>query len=357
MQLKIEIIIIGGGVGGLATAYYLSRTGNYKILVLEKENQMGRHASGKNAGMLRQGVSHGELIPFIQETRRILQNPPVDWIHQNVFSQTGSVLIGNSELLRPISKSLAAHEIEFGISESAESFPSHLKNILKEHPVANFLYTPSDGIIDSNLLLENLRSGAEKRGVVFHANSFVKKIEDQNGEWVVSCPTEKFSAPILINAAGAWAGEVGKLCGSKYQSLNSYRRHLYQFSSEDFSKSASWPFVWDIQNEFYFRPRHDGWLLSAGDEELHPPAEPQVDKRIEQLLFEKKNYLFSSLKIGLLQNTWSCLRTKSANGIFFVDWDSEKKGLFWVAGLGGHGISVSLAVGKLAANKILQRNF
>src|SRR5262249_25475785 len=95
-----DAIIIGAGFAGAATAYHLSRLGNYRLLILEAETAPGRHASGKNAALLRQAVTNLELAAWVQETRSALETPPEDWLRKNLYQKTGSLLAGEKHVLQ-----------------------------------------------------------------------------------------------------------------------------------------------------------------------------------------------------------------------------------------------------------------
>ena len=116
---------------------------------------------------------------------------------------------------------------------------------------------------------------------------------------------------------------------------------------------ASWPFVWDVSHDIYFRPEGEGLLLCACDQQELPPGDPPVDETVQELLAEKiQNYIPALSRVSISKG-WAGFRTLSADGRFVIGWDPKVKGLFWVAGLGGHGVTTSSAVGTLAAELIL----
>ncbi len=170
----------------------------------------------------------------------------------------------------------------------------------------------------------------------------------------VQTGSEEIVTDILVNAAGAWAAEIARLAGATDIPLTPYRRHLFVTQPLDWVQ-PDWPLVWDLTHELYFRPESGGLLLSPCDETAHPPAAPATDPAALELLAEKVTHCLLHLSDLPIRNCWAGLRTMAPDRRFVVGWDPGLKGFFWVAGLGGHGVTASYAVGLLAASLILQQ--
>jgi glycine/D-amino acid oxidase-like deaminating enzyme len=80
-----------------------------------------------------------------------------------------------------------------------------------------------------------------------------------------------------------------------------------------------------------------------------------VDETVKELLAEKIEKHIPALSQVSIHKGWAGLRTLSADGRFVIGWDPKVKNFFWVAGLGGHGVTTSASVGELAADLILGR--
>lgn len=351
---SFDIVLIGAGFAGASTAYHLSRKNRFRILLLEQESSFGVHASGRNAGMLRQAVTAPGVMPLIQETLRVLKDPPGDWANPKIFRQTGSLLVGGepqvSAFLSALKEVGAKAEVyEFG--KFPPSLPDRLREFLKQASYEALLFTPEDGVVDVHALLGNLLQASRSAGVVLRYNSPVTRLEASKDGWLVECGRQKFKTPVVINAAGAWAASLGRLAGLPDSEMKPFRRHLY--ISEPLPwVDPWWPFLWQIRDEFYFRPESGGLLLCPGDETPHPPGEPTMDPRMLEVLGEKfKNY-FPALQALSIQRGWACLRTKRPDGRFQIKEDALRPGYFWVAALGGHGVSSCMGVGREAGRQI-----
>jgi D-arginine dehydrogenase len=96
-------------------------------------------------------------------------------------------------------------------------------------------------------------------------------------------------------------------------------------------------------------------LLSPCDAEPHRPAEPEVDPLRKDELARKVADAFGVLGEWRLGPGWACLRTFAKDERFVIGPDPHVRGLYWVAALGGHGMTSAWAVGRLAAQVILGR--
>ena len=94
-------------------------------------------------------------------------------------------------------------------------------------------------------------------------------------------------------------------------------------------------------------------LTSPCDATPHDPREPQLDSAAAELLFDKLRRAFPSLVDANVVSSWACLRTFARDERFVIGPDPEVNGLIWVAGLGGHGMTTSPAVGRLGAAAVL----
>jgi D-arginine dehydrogenase len=157
---------------------------------------------------------------------------------------------------------------------------------------------------------------------------------------------------VLINAAGAWADVLGQMVSAAPLPLRPCRRHLFVSRPLEWVDSH-WPFVWDVTHDIYFRPEGAGLLLCPCDQEELAPGDPPVDGSKQELLAEKIERYMPGLQSVAISRGWAGFRTLSRDGRFVIGWDTTVSGFFWVAALGGHGVTTSWAVGELAADLIL----
>ncbi|MHC4547375.1 MAG: NAD(P)/FAD-dependent oxidoreductase [Planctomycetota bacterium] len=330
-------VIVGGGFAGVATAYHLARCGQREIHLLEREEGPGMHASGRNAGLLRQSSRDPALVPLLRRgaraARRILASIP------GALQPSGSLILGDAiHRLRagPKARICTASRVVPGLDGPA-------------------LHDPEDALVDPQALLGLFHERARARGVRFSFGEEVVGLEVRRAR-VEGVQTTRRSLPAhtLVVAAGAWASEVAALAGSRAAPLEPRRRHLFR-GSLDGRDTAAWPFVWHESAGVYFRPEGEGLLFSPCDAEPHPACAPAADPAQQDALARKLAAVFPDFGDWRVGPGWACLRTFAADGRFVIGPDPDVGGLFWVAGLGGHGLTAAWAVGRLAAQVLLGR--
>ena len=347
-------VIIGAGFAGAATAYHLARSGARDILILEQEEIPGVHSSGRNAAMVRQVVSDPALTELTAEGAVFLRALPPDWPAPVSFEQNGSLLLGSGQGWRKLVQDAETAqqlgmEAECWTRERARDFVPALEGADFEGAV----WCPTDGVVDIHALLTGYLKAAQSLGARVRYRSAVEKIETREGRVTAVVTAEgAIQTQVLINAAGPWATTVATLAGAVEAPLHPCRRHLFVTAPISWV-NRMWPFVWDITHEFYFRPEAGGLLLCPCDQEEMAPCDAPTDESATELLFEKIQRYLPALSDVAIKNRWAGFRTLSSDGRFVIGWDPKERGFFWVAGLGGHGVTTSSAVGALAAKLIL----
>jgi D-arginine dehydrogenase len=348
-----EYVIIGAGFGGASTAYHMTRRGTASVLVLEQETIPGFHSSGRNAAMVRQCVPDFSLGNLTREGANFLRHLPNDWPEPVQFKQNGSLLLASGKGWEKLNR-----DAEVGLSIGVEMelwTPEQAKRhvpILREADFDGAAWCGTDGVIDIHALLTGYLKAATANGAKVRYGAGVRAIE-RRGE-IFEVVTEKgvLQAGIVVNAAGAWANTVARIAGAGPLPLRPCRRHLFVSGPLSWVDKG-WPFVWDVTHDIYFRPEADGLLLCACDQEELPPGDPPMNGAVQELLAEKIHKYMPALSDVPISRGWAGLRTLTPDGRFVIGWDAKAEGFFWVAGLGGHGMTTSAAVGRLAADLLL----
>lgn len=349
-----EFIIIGAGFAGAATAYHLSRRGVRDILILEQESIPGFHASGRNAAMMRQCVPDADLAKLARDGGAFLRHLPSDWPEPVHFKQNGSLLLGNDDSWNKLQRDgeigrRLGIEVSFWTPDEAR----RRVPVLEGAQFEGALWCATDGIVDIHSLLSGYLKAASSGGARIRYNARVQAVRHLGGDALeVVTDGETFRGNVLVNASGAWANILGRMAGARPMPLRPCRRHLFVSPSLDWV-DPSWPFVWDVGHDIYFRPEGKGLLLCACDQTELPPGDPPVDESTKELLAEKIERFMPALSRVSIHKGWAGFRTLTPDGRFVIGWDALVKNFFWVAGLGGHGMTTSSAVGDLAAGLLI----
>jgi D-arginine dehydrogenase len=348
-----EYLIIGAGFAGAATAYHLSRRGVSDILLLEQEAIPGFHSSGRNAAMIRQCVPDPALLQLTRDGSRFLRDLPADWPEAVPFKQNGSLLLGSGAGWEKLQR-----DAELGRTLGVEMelwSPERAKQqvpVLKTAQFDGAAWCGTDGVLDIHALLSGYLKAATAAGARIRYGGAVRSIEAAQDGLSVVVDGETVKARAIVNAGGAWANRIARMAGGSELPLRPCRRHLF-VSPPLAWVDRNWPFVWDVTHDIYFRPEGEGLLLCACDQTELPPGDPPLDDAVKELLAEKIERYMPALASVSISRGWAGLRTLSSDGRFVIGWDPKVQGLFWVAGLGGHGVTTSSAVGALAADLLL----
>jgi D-arginine dehydrogenase len=210
--------------------------------------------------------------------------------------------------------------------------------------------------IDVNGIHQGYLRGARTAGATLIAGNSLKMARRRNGLWDVQLGHNFVRAPILINAAGAWADEIAASCGAQTIGLQPLRRTALLIDPPQDAGIRSWPAVIDCEEEFYFKPEAGQLLLSPADETRDNPGDAQPEEldiatcvdRVEAVL---------DIQIKRIIRSWAGLRTFAADRIPVVGFDPEVAGLFWCAGQGGYGIQTSPAMARATAALAANRNW
>lgn len=351
---SFDYVVIGAGFAGAATAYHLARGGARGILVLEREESAGVHSSGRNAAMVRQVVSDPALTALAEQGAAFLRDPPADFPVPVSFAQNGSLLLGSGAGWKKLS---ADAETARGLGMAVECWaPERARDFVPALKGADFegaVWCATDGVVDIHALLTGYLKGAQALGARVRYGVKVEAIERRGGAVAaVVTPEGTIETPVVIDAAGAWAGTIAQMAGAVQAPLRPCRRHLFVTAPIAWV-DRRWPFVWDTTHEFYFRPEGGGLLLCPCDQEEMAPCDAPTSESAMELLHEKIERYLPELADVAIKKHWAGLRTLSADGRFVIGRDPNVEGFFWVGGLGGHGVTTSPAVGALAARLIL----
>jgi D-arginine dehydrogenase len=342
VKVKTDILIVGAGFAGASTAFHLSQGLTDSILVIDKEEIPGFHASGRNASLVLQSTHDPHIRQMVAASRRAYE----EHASEVGFEQNGSLLIGHKALLEPTRQpDLIASEYRNPKEVTREI------SVLKDHDFEAALWTPSDGVMDISSLLQFYIQGSRDRKVEFRFDCQLLDVTGP-GPYQVETSQGTIEAGYLIDAAGAWVSQVAHMADAAHLQLSPFKRHLFVLDDIP-DLDPRHPFVWSLSENFYFRPESGGLLFSICDEEQSPSLEPTVSPDISQSLAELVWLQLPSLREATQREVWSCFRTRAPDNSFVIGWDTRGDHLFWVGALGGHGMGASWEIGRLSAERFL----
>lgn len=331
---KVDVAIIGGGFAGMSTAWALARLGVRDTIVLEREIELGRYASGRSAGLGRQLAEDNETTQLTVRGSEVLRTLP------GVWTPTGGILsfddVSNAEAysVRATRFGVAA---DLGDNKIVVARWPHLADMR----VTRALWVPGDGVIDIGALMRTY-----SEGIRVALSTGVERIEGGAGARLVT-PRGTIEARVVVDAAGAWAGE--KTGG---EPLTAFKRHVFILDAE---AEAKGPWLWHLgTTEIYMRADADGILASPCDAAPSQPGHQSPDLVGEAHLRRVLDAVESNLASRPITRRWACQRAFTENRKMRLGRDASRPWLVWAAGLGGHGATASPAVGEAVASDVIK---
>lgn len=222
LKKNYDIVIIGGGAHGLATAYYLSQMGVKNIAVLEQK-YIGYGGSGRNTAILRSNYRTEEGIRFYDQSLKLYENLSQDLDFNLMFSQQGHFTLGHTTSSLQSLTTRAENNKALGV-DSYMLMPKEIKGMLPDidisnhsrYPILGALYHPPGGIIRHDAVVWAYARGADRNGVEIHNLTKVEDIRTDKGK-VVGVLTNRgmINCDKVVSVVAGWSSEVCKKAGVK----------------------------------------------------------------------------------------------------------------------------------------------
>jgi len=218
-----DVVIVGGGVHGLACAYYLAKNhGITDVAVLDKR-YIGGGGSGRNTAIVRSNYLTPEGILFYDESVKLYEELSEDFDFNIMFSQRGHMTLAHTDAsLRTMRWRAEVNQIQ-GVN-SRVIYPDEIKELapfidVSDHPrfpIMGALYHPPGGIVRHDAVVWGYAHGADKRGVHIHQMTEVTGIEVENDK-VVAVQTNrgKIKTGMVLNATAGWCTLISDMAGVK----------------------------------------------------------------------------------------------------------------------------------------------
>ena len=347
-----DILVIGGGIAGLSAGAALSA--HARVTVLEAEEQIGFHSSGRSATMLHYALGDRLVRALTLASRPFFDAPPAEF-GDVPLGHRMPVLIHAREEERADLDELEREIVQFAPVERLDaSGVRELCPLLRVGPGGAIAgLADRDGIrLDPHALLQGNLRQLRSRGGALLTGQRVARIERQSGIWqVTSEPGERWSAPILVNAAGSWADQVARLAGVTPLGLEPMRRTIITFDAPPGTKLEDLPFAKTVGDELYFAPESGRLFASPMDEVPSDPCDAQPDE-YEVALAAQRMEERTIVKVDRIHSRWAGLRTFTPDRHPAAGFEPGWEGFFWLAGQGGFGLQTSPALAAITASLI-----
>ena len=350
MSDTADVLVIGGGIAGLSAAAEIASQA--RVIVLEGESQIGFHSSGRSATMLHYALGDPLIRALTLASRSFFDSPP-DGFSDVPLGRRMAVLIHAREDERAALDALDEDISKFAALQRLDATGVHqLCPLLR--PDALYGIADPNGIrLDPHAMLQGFARQLRRSGGELRTDARVAVIERRTGTWQVTTQAgDQLSAPIVVNAAGAWADAVAKLAGVRPIGLLPKRRTIITFDAPVGTDLELLPFAKTVGDELYFAPESGRLFACPMDEVPSDPCDAQPDE-YEMALAVERMQERTTVTVQRIVSRWAGLRSFTADKHPVVGFAPDAEGFFWLAGQGGAGLQTSPAMSRIAAALVL----
>jgi sarcosine oxidase subunit beta len=353
-----DVIIIGGGIVGSSVAYHLTEAGIRNVVVLERETHQGKGSTGKSMGGVRAQFSTPisiqmslYSIPFFDTFDEVMGHP-------SGYRPQGYLFVATDPRHMAYLRENYRRQVEAGLKTVQLLCPDDVRRIapeIRSDDVIGGSFCSTDGFVDPHSVMTGFMQKAMERGVQLLRETEVTGIPvDAKGVCGVETSQGPIAGRVVVNAAGAWAGQVARQAGIDLP-VEPLRRMLVP--TEPFEKvSHESPMVVDMSTGFHYRPEGRGLLLAWNDPEETPGFKTNFDRAfIEKVLTRGVNRLpvLEEAEVNP-KRAWAGLYEMTPDHFPVIGPVKSLPGLFLANGFSGHGVMHSPATGRIMADLITE---
>lgn len=341
MRQSADIIVIGAGIAGVSAAAELAAYA--EVILLEMESQPGYHATGRSAAFFAAGYGNRVIRGITAASESFYRSPPQGFTQAQLLRPRDCLFIGRQDQLPQLAEMKADNTLLQVLSAEAVS---RRVPILTTDYVSGALLDGRGGDLDVDAILQGYLRLFRARGGNLVLKQTVSALQRVDGRWHVQCEPKLFSAPIVVNAAGAWVDNIAILAGLGSLGIQPMRRTALLIDAPAGIDITDWPLVIDAAEGFYFKPDAGQLLVSPADETPSDPCDAQPEELDIAIAMDRFQDA-TGLQVRRINHRWAGLRTFAPDRTFVAGFDPRTEGFFWLAGQGGYGVQSAPGMAQL----------
>ena len=353
MEKTADVIIIGGGIIGTSIAAFLSEKMKGTIVLLEK-GLLGEGSTSRCAGGIRCQFTTPVNIEFSLQSLKIFENFEELFGVDPEFHPSGYLFLASTEEEFEGLKSGVNLQRSYGIDVNVLS-PEEIQvrwPYLNIDGLVGGTFGDQDGYAGPYEVLQGYVKKARARGVKIHEECEVTEILSRKGKvlGVKTIHGDTISSPLVINAAGPYAGIVAEMAGLSIP-IQPLKRQL--FTTAPFEKlPEEIPLTIDLHAGWYIRREGRGFLISGPQSEDYGFS---LDTDFAGQIFAATHAMqrIPVLENATITNSWGGLYAITPDNHAIIGFHPDLEGFFIAGGFSGHGFQHSPATGIVVSELIV----
>ncbi len=349
-NLAFDFIVVGGGMAGVSVAAELAA--HARVALVERESQPGYHATGRSAALFSELYGNATIRGLTRASRSFFFDPTPGFAEQVLVSARETLFFGAQDEVAALDDLQITLAGAPGLQRLSPSETLARVPVFKPGYLGGALIDTGSADIDVGGLLQGYAALCRRRGAEICLDQTIESLTRAGGLWQVhlrqQSDTRMLTAPVLVNAAGAWGDELAALAGVAPVGLIPKRRTAVLIEVPDGHPAQDWPAAIHVAESFYFKPDAGLLLLSPADETPSPPCDAQADEFDVAVAVDRFEQA-TGHPVRRLRSRWAGLRSFVADKTPVVGFDPASPGFFWLVGQGGYGIQTAPAMARAAA--------
>lgn len=342
-----DILVIGGGIAGASAAAELART--HRVVVLEGEAVPGYHSTGRSAAVFSESYGNRAVRALTQASRDFFYHPPADFSPCPLLKRRSWLHVASESQAGALDSFLATEDVARRVRRVSRREALALSPLLRpETAAAGGAYEKDAADIDVDALHRGYLRLLRQQGGTMVTGAEVTALACIGGRWLLESKAGDFQAPIVVNAAGAWADRLAALARIAPMRIQACRRTAVLIELAGMPVSDEWPLTIDVEEAYYFKPDAGLLLVSPADETPVEPCDAQPEELDVATAIDRVERA-TTMAIRRVRRSWAGLRSFAPDRSPVIGFDAAAPGFFWLAGQGGYGIQTAPAAAKLAA--------
>jgi len=340
MKKSADIVIIGGGVNGVACAYYLAKRGMKNIVLFEKR-YLGSGATGRCGGGIRQQWGMDENIVLARDSVKLMEKLTGELNFNIFFRQGGYLMLISDEGEYDLISRTIPRQNELGVPSEMLA-PKDIASLVPGLDLSSVIagaYCPTDGTAYPYAVLWGYAEAAKRRGVEIHLHTTVREVvRNDGGTYEVRTSRGTVHTPRILNVAGAATKRIAAMLGVSIPT----EPHRHEIAVTEPIKPLFDPMVISLRRGFYFSQTMRGEIVGGiGDPHETPSTAVTSSDRFLFRYTAALRTAFPSLARLRIIRQWAGLYDVSPDARPIIGAVDGLEGYYHACGFSGHGFMLS----------------